>query len=116
MRNALDGVSPQAKSTYRGRLAPTPTGYLHRSHARTFWRAQERAQAAGGVLVLRNEDWGPGTLPGSICGGDDRGAALVRTAVAGRTGLRRTVCALRAEPAVALYRGALLQLQAGGYV
>ena len=41
---------------YRGRLAPSPTGYLHLGHARTFWVAAERARAAGGVLVLRNED------------------------------------------------------------
>jgi glutamyl/glutaminyl-tRNA synthetase len=37
-------------------LAPSPTGYLHLGHARTFWVAQQRAQASGGVLVLRNED------------------------------------------------------------
>jgi glutamyl/glutaminyl-tRNA synthetase len=42
--------------SYRGRIAPSPTGYLHLGHARTFWTAQERAQAAGGSLVLRNED------------------------------------------------------------
>jgi glutamyl-tRNA synthetase len=42
--------------SYRGRLAPSPTGYLHLGHARTFWTAQQRARAAGGVLVLRNED------------------------------------------------------------
>jgi len=41
---------------YRGRLAPSPTGLLHLGHARTFWKAQERAQAAHGVLVLRIED------------------------------------------------------------
>ncbi len=41
---------------YRGRLAPSPTGYPHLGHARTFWTAQQRARAAGGVLVLRNED------------------------------------------------------------
>lgn len=41
---------------YRGRLAPSPTGHLHLGHARTFWTAQERAQAKGGVLILRNED------------------------------------------------------------
>jgi glutamyl/glutaminyl-tRNA synthetase len=46
--------------TYRGRLAPSPTGLLHEGHARTFWTAQERAEAAGGVLVLRNEDLDPG--------------------------------------------------------
>jgi len=43
-------------SPYRGRLAPSPTGYLHLGHARTFWIAAERARAAGGVLVLRDED------------------------------------------------------------
>src|SRR5450432_2901341 len=41
---------------YRGRLAPSPTGYLHLGHARTFWVAQERARANGGTLILRNED------------------------------------------------------------
>ena len=41
---------------YRGRLAPSPTGYLHLGHARTFWTAQERARERGGMLVLRNED------------------------------------------------------------
>ena len=46
------GHSPE----YRGRLAPSPTGWLHVGHARTFWTAQERAQANWGVLVLRNED------------------------------------------------------------
>jgi len=29
---------------------------LHLGHARTFWIAQQRSQASGGVLVLRNED------------------------------------------------------------
>lgn len=41
---------------YRGRLAPSPTGHLHLGHARTFWIAAERARAAGGILVLRNDD------------------------------------------------------------
>src|ERR1700676_5175449 len=41
---------------YRGRLAPSPTGYLHLGHAKTFWIAQKRAQAHGGRLILRNED------------------------------------------------------------
>jgi glutamyl-tRNA synthetase len=41
---------------YRGRLAPSPTGYLHLGHARTFWTAQERARARAGTLILRNED------------------------------------------------------------
>ncbi|MES2791683.1 MAG: tRNA glutamyl-Q(34) synthetase GluQRS [Planctomycetota bacterium] len=41
---------------YRGRIAPTPTGHLHLGHARTFWVAQQRAQLAGGTLILRDED------------------------------------------------------------
>ena len=44
---------------YIGRLAPSPTGYLHLGHARTFWIAFERARAAGGTLLLRNEDLDP---------------------------------------------------------
>jgi glutamyl-tRNA synthetase len=44
------------KQSYRGRLAPSPTGLLHLGHARTFWTAQERARARGGTLILRNED------------------------------------------------------------
>ncbi len=41
---------------YRGRLAPSPTGYLHLGHARTFLLAAERAAAAGGELRLRMDD------------------------------------------------------------
>ena len=41
---------------YRGRIAPTPTGYMHLGHARTFLIAQERARAKEGVLVMRIED------------------------------------------------------------
>jgi glutamyl/glutaminyl-tRNA synthetase len=43
-------------ATYRGRLAPSPTGYLHLGHARTFWIAWQRARAAHGKLIFRNED------------------------------------------------------------
>jgi glutamyl-tRNA synthetase len=41
---------------YRGRLAPSPTGFLHLGHARTFWAAQARAKKFGGELILRNDD------------------------------------------------------------
>jgi glutamyl-tRNA synthetase len=41
---------------YRGRLAPSPTGYLHLGHARTFWVAHQRARACAGNLIFRNED------------------------------------------------------------
>ncbi|MDE3149479.1 MAG: tRNA glutamyl-Q synthetase, partial [Acidobacteriota bacterium] len=45
--------------SYRGRLAPSPTGYLHVGHARTFWTAWQRAREAGGTLVMRMEDLDP---------------------------------------------------------
>jgi glutamyl/glutaminyl-tRNA synthetase len=44
---------------YIGRLAPSPTGLLHLGHAATFWQAFERARAANGTLLLRNEDLDP---------------------------------------------------------
>jgi glutamyl-tRNA synthetase len=44
------------RKTYRGRIAPSPTGYLHVGHAATFWIAQERARSADGKLILRVED------------------------------------------------------------
>lgn len=44
---------------YRGRIAPSPTGYLHVGHAITFWQAQERCREARGELILRIEDLDP---------------------------------------------------------
>ena len=44
------------QSGYRGRIAPSPTGFLHLGHALTFRTAQERARAANGCLLLRIED------------------------------------------------------------
>ena len=46
-------------STYRGRLAPSPTGLLHLGHARTFWIAAQRAAEHNGTLILRNENLDP---------------------------------------------------------
>jgi glutamyl-tRNA synthetase len=45
--------------SYRGRIAPTPTGLLHRGHAATFWTAFQRARDARGTVVLRVEDLDP---------------------------------------------------------
>lgn len=45
-----------SKGKYRGRIAPTPSGYLHLGHARTFWQAQARAVKRNGQLILRVED------------------------------------------------------------
>ncbi len=52
----MTAIAKVQDSCYRGRLAPSPTGYLHLGHARTFWTAQERARARHGVLVFRNDD------------------------------------------------------------
>jgi glutamyl-tRNA synthetase len=43
----------------QGRLAPTPTGFLHLGHALTFSTAHERAREAGGAVHLRIEDLDP---------------------------------------------------------
>lgn len=51
--------SLSAPDSYRGRLAPSPTGLLHIGHARTFWMAAQRAAERNGTLILRNEDLDP---------------------------------------------------------
>jgi len=51
--------APNQAGVYRGRIAPTPTGHLHLGHYATFRTAWERARAARGVLVYRNEDIDP---------------------------------------------------------
>ena len=48
-----------SRKSYRGRLAPSPTGLLHIGHARTFWIAAQRAIEHEGTLILRNEDLDP---------------------------------------------------------
>ena len=52
-------MSVTEPSVYRGRLAPSPTGFLHLGHAKTFWTAFQRARQANGILVFRNEDLDP---------------------------------------------------------
>jgi glutamyl/glutaminyl-tRNA synthetase len=49
-------MSVDLAESYRGRLAPSPTGLLHLGHARTSWIAAQRAIQHGGQLILRNED------------------------------------------------------------
>jgi len=46
----------KAKQAYRGRLAPTPSGFLHQGHVRTFRSARDRVCSAGGTLVFRMDD------------------------------------------------------------
>jgi glutamyl/glutaminyl-tRNA synthetase len=52
----MASLAPTPTSDYRGRVAPSPTGYLHVGHARTFWTAWQRTRDAGGALILRMED------------------------------------------------------------
>jgi glutamyl-tRNA synthetase len=56
---------------YRGRLAPSPTGYLHLGHARTFWTAFQRAADHRGTLILRIDD-----LDGARCRQEFRDAIV----------------------------------------
>lgn len=51
-------IHKECKS-YIGRIAPSPTGYLHHGHASTFKIAQQRAKDNNGILILRNEDLDP---------------------------------------------------------
>ena len=44
------------QKTYRGRIAPTPSGYLHEGHARTFKVAWRRAHERDGCVIYRNDD------------------------------------------------------------
>jgi glutamyl/glutaminyl-tRNA synthetase len=53
---AMDSLADARQKSYRGRLAPSPTGLLHTGHARTFFTAFLRARDAHGTLILRNED------------------------------------------------------------
>jgi glutamyl-tRNA synthetase len=92
----------------RGRLAPSPTGLLHLGHARTFWTAQQRVRAAGGELLLRNDDL-------------DRARCRPEFVAAMLEDLRWFGFAWR-EPVVTqsarlpLYRSALARLHAGGFL
>jgi len=52
----MASLAPTPTSNYRGRIAPSPTGYLHVGHARTFWTAWQRARDAGGAMIMRMED------------------------------------------------------------
>lgn len=55
-----------AAMTYRGRLAPSPTGETHLGHARTYLVAWLRARESGGTLVMRIEDLdGPRVVEGA---------------------------------------------------
>lgn len=61
--------STTAALRYRGRFAPSPSGFLHLGNARTALYAWLRARSVGGELVLRVEDLdGPRTKPEAVYG------------------------------------------------
>jgi glutamyl/glutaminyl-tRNA synthetase len=95
-------------STYRSRLAPSPTGLLHLGHARTFWTAQERARAKGGELLFRNDD-----LDAARCR-PEFVAAMVEDLR--WFGLAWTGPIVTQRERIPLYRAALARLHAGGFI
>lgn len=109
---------PAPGAVYRGRLAPSPTGLLHLGHARTFWVAQQRARAHGGALILRNDD-----LDRARCK-PDFVAAMVEDLrwfgfewQEGPDLPRKTASGpYNQSERFALYRGALEDLRAGGFL
>src|SRR6188768_1780247 len=56
--------NPFPRQPIVGRLAPSPTGFLHLGHARSFLLAWWHARARGGRIVMRMEDLdGPRSEP-----------------------------------------------------
>jgi len=98
----------KSSPVYRGRLAPSPTGLLHLGHAQTFWTAQERARAAGGTLLLRNDD-----LDAARCRPEFVTAMLEDLRWFGLAWMGPTVSQSGRIP---LYRAALVRLHAGGFI
>jgi len=56
---ADQGQAGGERAPYRGRLAPTPSGWLHLGHACTFTEAWRRARNLNGTLLMRMEDLDP---------------------------------------------------------
>jgi len=93
---------------YRGRLAPSPTGLLHLGHAKTFWTAQARAQAAGGHLLLRNDDLDAGRCRPEFVAAMTEDLAWL--------GLHWVEPMITQSHRRSLYRAALVQLHARGFI
>lgn len=94
--------------SYRGRLAPSPTGLLHLGHARTFWTAQARVREAKGTLFLRNDD-----LDRARCRPE------FVTAMCDDLqwfGLEWSAPMVSQSERIPLYRAALARLYAGGFI
>ncbi len=94
--------------SYRGRLAPSPTGLLHLGHARTFWTAQARARAAGGALFLRNDD-----LDRTRCRPEFVAAMIADLRW---FGFQWSEPVITQSERIPHYRAALARLHAGGFI
>ena len=67
------------KQSYRGRLAPTPSGYLHEGHVSTFRTAWNRAREQSGTVIFRMDDLDPARCTkeyANACLEDMRGMGL----------------------------------------
>lgn len=72
MGHARTSSGTGGKRPYRGRFAPSPSGWLHLGNARTALLAWLRARASGGTFILRVEDLdGPRTRPEAVLGNLD---------------------------------------------
>ena len=108
MNSRIENRESKISMPYRGRLAPSPTGYLHLGHAVTFWRAQERARHHRGTLLLRIEDLDPA-----------RSRAEFTEAIIEDLrwfGLDWDEAPYRQSERTELYRAALQELRASGHV
>ena len=95
-------------AAYIGRLAPSPTGLLHLGHAATFWTAFTRAREHHGTLLLRNDDLDR----------DRSRREFVSAMLEDLTwlGIEWTPPVITQSERLPLYRAALDQLLASGYV
>ena len=69
----------KAHKQYRGRLAPTPSGYLHEGHVQTFRSVCDRSRANKGRIVFRMDDLDPNRCTeeyASACLDDVKGMGL----------------------------------------
>ncbi|HKI56314.1 MAG TPA: tRNA glutamyl-Q(34) synthetase GluQRS [Trueperaceae bacterium] len=65
----MPAPSPSGATGYRGRYAPSPSGWLHLGNARSALVAWLRARSAGGRLILRVDDLdAPRTVEEAVLG------------------------------------------------
>ena len=101
---------------YRGRLAPSPTGHLHLGHALTFWTAQERAREHGGTLVLRDEDLDPARSKPEFASAMLEDLKWFGLNWSEGPDVGGPFAPYQQSERLPLYRAALKQLHAGGFI